>query len=283
MSKVIQKRSIIISPFCILQYNDPVTSTFLGFINYPTRIQKDNGTYMLECAPFHREYGNWKNVGSFYAFSPMIRPIPTGLKLINATKLGKNLWGTKNVKHAYDPFNIQNDAVSFITWTQPVTATVPLYLHITPDQTSYPSFDPNPPDNPEGWTQDKLSPLYVLVNPETHPTNVDANLQKLPQWKTDINNKPIFKFIGSDNRCIPDVNGVTIEKCFLLTDEDILHINEYNGPESLLERLRLGKMKNEMGQKYIGKFFSELNPHVIMIITALFVLALIACIIILSK
>uniref|UniRef100_A0A6C0JSC4 Uncharacterized protein n=1 Tax=viral metagenome TaxID=1070528 RepID=A0A6C0JSC4_9ZZZZ len=282
MSKVEQKRSIIISPFCILHYNDPATSTFFGFINYPTRIQTHTGKELLECTESPPQYGNWKITGSFYAFSPMIRPIPTGLKLINAKKLGKDPWGTENVKYAYDPFDIQNDAVSFMTWTQQVPATVPLYLHITPTQTSYPSFDPKPPCDPTGWTQDKLSPIYVLVNPLTHPSKVDSNLHKLPEWKMDINNRPIFRFRGSDNRCIPDVNGVTIEKCFLMTDEDILHINDHFGPITLLTRLKLAKNKAEK-KRYIGRFFRKLPPYAIMIGVSLFILSLIACIIILSN
>ena len=41
--------SIIISPFCILHYNDKSTSTYYGVINYPTRIQTKDGLEKLEC------------------------------------------------------------------------------------------------------------------------------------------------------------------------------------------------------------------------------------------
>jgi hypothetical protein len=238
--------SPIIAPFYIMQYNDPSTKTYFGYI----------GTTTTTTTTDH----NWKVTGLFYAFSPMIRPIPTGLKFINAKKMGKYPWGTKNIKHAYDPFNIQKDAVSFMTWTQPVPLTVPLYLHITPNQTSYPSFDQNPPGNPDGWTQNKLSPLYVL---ET----------VLHTWKTDVNNRPIFRFKGSDNRCIPDVNGVTMEECFMMTEEDILHINDNYGPTTLLTRLKLGK-----DERPVGNFLTGLQ---FMIVVSLFILSLIACVIVL--
>jgi hypothetical protein len=279
MSKLVQK-PIIIAPFCILQYNDPDTSTYFGFINYSTRIQQGDVTEKLECTQSPRQYGKWKVTGSFYAFSPMIRPIPTGLKLINAKKLGKDPWSTKSIQYAYDPFDIQQDAVSFMTWTQPVPTTVPLYLHITPEETSYPSFNPYPPGNPRGWTQNKLSPLYVLVNPMTHSTKIDANLQPLLEWKFDPSGQPMFMFRGIDNRCVPDPDGVTIEECFLMTDEDILQVNEHAGPTPLLTRLRLGEKEND---KPIGNFFRELPPYAITICVALFVISLIACIIVLSK
>ena len=213
----------------------------------------------------------------------MVRPIPTGLKLINAKKLGKYPWSTKDVKYAYDPFNIQKDSVSFITWTQPVPGTVPLYLHVTPEKTSYPSFDPNPPCDPTGWTQDILSPIYVLVDSETHETNTDANLNELPKWKKNGNNIPIFKFKGEDNRCVPDLNGVSIEECFLTTDEDILHINDRFGPTSLLTTLAIDQVKKHESKKYIEKFFRKLPPYAIMIVLLLFIISLIACIVILSK
>lgn len=281
MSTIIQKQSIIISPFCILHYNDPATSTFIGIINYPARVQANDGTEKIECSQSPIQYGNWKIIGSFYAFSPMIRPIPTGLKLINVKKLGKNPWIAKSIKYAYDPFNIQQDDVSFMTWTQPVPATVPLYLHITPDLLSYPSFDPKPPSNTEGWTQDKLSPLYVLINPSNCPINI--NCHKLPKWIIDTNNMPIFRFKSSDNRCIPDINGTTIEECFLLTDKNVLHINDNAGLTPLLTRLKIDKIKKDERKKYIRNFFRKLPPYSIMICVLFFVISLIVCIIILSK
>ena len=73
-------------------------------------------------------------------------------------------YDTKKIIYAYDPFDIKKESVSFLTWTQPVSGTVPLYLHITPGGHSYPSFQPNPPEENTGWTLNKLSPLYVLVD-----------------------------------------------------------------------------------------------------------------------
>ena len=279
-NKVNQSKPFIIAPFCIMHYDDPDTNTYHGFINYPTRIKTKSGEEILKCTDSPPQYGAWKKYHTFYAFSPMIRPIPTGLKLINAAKLGKQPYSTKDIDFAYDPFDIQQDAISFMTWTQPVPATVPLYLHITPQGDSYPSFDKNPPSK-GNWTMNKLHHIYVLVNTETHPTTLDANLHELPKWTLDAGGNPIFRFIGNDNRCIPHLNGVPIEKCFLETDEDILQENKEFGPTPLITRLVSLSQKNNNFS--IPNFFKNVPPCVIVITVTLFILSIIACIIILSK
>ena len=156
-----QNQSVIISQFCIMHYNDPNTNTYNGYISYPTRIKTIDG-FETKCTQPPSEYGQWQLYQKFYALSPMIRPIPTGLKLINANTMDYYPYSTKNIKHVYDPFDIQQESISFMTWTQPVPGTVPLYLHISPNGDSYPSFDKNPPS--EGnWTQNKMSPLFVSI------------------------------------------------------------------------------------------------------------------------
>jgi hypothetical protein len=269
------KKSFPFYPFCIMHYDDPSTNTYRGFINYPMRIKTKSGEYIFKCLNPPIEYGPWKKYHTFYSLPPMFRPIPTGLKLINATKLGKNPYSTKEINYSFDPFNIEKDAVSFITWTQPVPATVPLYLHINPEGTIYPSFEKNPPSK-GNWTQDKLSPIYVLVNPYTHPTTLDSNNNELPKWEKDINGNPKFLFKGSDNRCIPDIKGVTIEQCFLKTDEDVFHENDLIGLTSLISKIQ---------QDY--KSYEEKNNNIptylIIIFYTLFILSLIAFTIILIK
>ena len=279
------KKSVIISQFCIMHYDDPETLTYRGIINYSFRIQSD-GVTKVECVDIPPEYGRWKYYSNFYAFSPMIRPIPISLKLINVDKLAKYPWNIKSIKYAFDPFNIQPTGVYFMCWTQPVPGTVALYLHITPEGGSYPSFNSSPPsDSKDGWIQDKLSPIYVLVDSDRHSSfsNIDINNVTLPKWPKDINGYPIFSFRSSDNRCIPDVNGKSIEKCFLETDEDIKKANKYAGVVSLLERLRIVNKEQKSTGQSIQSFFKKIPQYTITIVVSLFILSLIACIIILSK
>lgn len=277
----LERNPFTIAPFCILHYDEPSTDTYYGFINYPTRIKNADGDIILKCLHSPPDYNKWRLYNTFYAFSPMIRPIPTGLKLINASKVGKNPWNTKDISYAYDPFDIQHDAVSFMTWTQPVPSTVPLYLHISPDGLSYPSFEEKPPSDTKGWTEDIMSPIYVLVN--TPNRNFDANLIPLPQWKENKDGIPDFKFSGSDNRCIPDGNGVSIEKCFLLTDEDVLDQNQESGPTSVLTHITGYNQKKIVNTQNTNNFFNNIPPYVIVIYTILFILSLICCIILIGN
>ena len=248
--KVISLKKIDISYFTLFIF-------FKNIYFNPTKIKTNDGGEKLECMLPPPEYGPWKLYHIFYAFSPMIRPIPTGLKLINALSMGKYPYSTKHVKHAYDPFDIQPKSISFMTWTQPVPGTVPLYLHISPFGDSYPSFDKKPPS--EGnWTMNIMSPLYVL------------NSNSL-NWKTDKNGEPIFLFKGIDNRCLPNENGVSIEECFLKTDEDILHTNINFGPTPLLTTIKT-------------EIKSSRKLHILIVIgVTIFALLLIVCIIIFCK
>jgi hypothetical protein len=281
MSKI-ETNPFLIVPFCISHYNNPSTNTYYGFINYPTNIRDNNGRNYFKCLNPSPKDKNWQLYNTFYAFSPMIRPIPSGLKLINVENLIKNQHNTKNINYAYDPFDIEKNAISFMTWTQPVTGTVPLYLHISPDSVSYPSFEKTPPSPNKGWTEHVMSPVYVLVDSNTYPYKVDSNLRPLPTWNLNQYEEPEFKFIGSDNRCIPDINGYSIEKCFLLTDENVLQQNPVYGPTPILKRIAGYNQKINQPQTF-NNFFKYIPPYVIVICGILFTLSLIACIILIGN
>ena len=272
-SKLIQSNPFI--PLCIMHYDDPDTNTYRGFIDYPSIIKTESGEEILQCVNYHP---GWKKYHTFYALSPMIRPIPSGLKLINATKYNKYPYNTTEIDYAYDPFNTQQDAVSFITWTQPASATVPLYIHISPNGDSYPSFDKNPPSK-GNWKKDHTGPLYVLVNiqntPNIHPNWLNYNI---PIWETDSHGHPIFLFSTDHDRCIPDINGISIEKCFLQTDKNILQQTKHNGPSTLISTIESLSQKNTD-----NNFFKHMPYYVIIIFLVLFILSIIACIIIIKK
>ena len=274
------KNPNIVIPFCIFHYMDPDTNTYHGFIANPSKIKTQDGHEILKCLSVHDNYGPWKLYGSFYALSPMIRPIPSGLKLMNANIMGKFPYNTKNVKYAYDPFDVQPKSVSFLTWSKAVQDTVPLYLHITPDGGSYPSFDSKPPQK-EGWTEDIISPLYVLVDPNNFLSGVDANSHAFSEYDRDEHDRPDFKFSPVDGRCLPDPNGMSLAKCFLITDENVLGGGQATFHSTLLRQLK--KEQEDEDTLDIGKFFRKLHPILIILFTVLFLTSLIACIVILTQ
>jgi hypothetical protein len=276
-------------PFCIFHYNDTSTNTYRGFIHNPYKLADQNGQKIFKCKSILKSYGSWKFYNTFYAFSPMLRPIPTGLKLINSNTLGSYPYSTKNIDYGYDPFDVQPKNVSFLTWSRPVNNTVPLYLHISPEGRSYPSFDPNPPHK-NGWTKNIMSPLYVLVDPKEY-NGPEKYKKTLPNYKRDKYGIPIFNFSSIDGRCLPTPNGISLDKCFLLTDENILEKEQPTWYRPLLDQLKQEEEKPKPIKKHqyfsnknrLKKFFINLSPTIIILFISLFFSSLIISIIILSK
>lgn len=261
-----------IIPYCIYHYIDMNTNTYHGYIGEPSIVNK-NGNIIYKC--LNNTNGNgydnrWVLYGSFFVVSPMVRPIPRGLKLINANKAGKYPYNTESVKYSYDAFNVEPNSVSFLTWTKPVQGTVPLYIHITPSGGVYPSFDKTPPRT-EGWTKDIISPIYVLVD----PNNYVGESSNLFQYERDKNDIIQFKFKQNQGRCVPDPTGISINQCFLLTDEMDELLSDVH-PKSLLQMV-----KKDQKEQSIESFFKTLSPIIISITILFFVLSLIICIVIL--
>ena len=226
-----------IVPYCIYHYTDNNTNTFYGYIGNPTKIKKLSGNIEFSCPIDTIQNSKWTLYNSFYAFSPMIRPIPKGLKLINALKLGQYPFSTKTIKYQYDPFHIKENSVSFLAWTKPVMTSVPLYIHITSDGNYFPSFEKEPLIKQKGWTQSKLSPIFVLVDPEITGITTDIIGNQIKPIIKDVKENPIFKFTRTDTGCTPSYNGMSLEKCFLLTDEDLLNNKKYD-THTLLEEIQ---------------------------------------------
>ena len=257
-------------PYCIYHYLD--LNTPYGSIDNPIKTITPSGNIKYEC------FNKNKNAvlyNIFYAYSPMIRPIPNGLKLIRSIKNQSYPYSTKSVEYGYDPFNINKQSVSFLTWTQPILNTVPLYIHINPSKYIFPSFDKNPPENDQNWSQADISPIFVLIDPETSGITKDLNGNKLKSFTKDENEIPIVYFSIKDGKCHPDPgpgnDNLTIEKCFLLTDEDLLKTG-VAGPITLLQQnKKIDKINEDI-------FFKFLSPNIITIFLVIFLVSLIICI-----
>jgi hypothetical protein len=255
-------------PYCIYHFND--TNIDFGYIGSPSLVN-NYGNILYKC--LDNVVGNgfddrWKLYGTFFAISPMVRPIPRGLKLINANKAGKYPYDTESIRYSYDVFTIESNSVSFLTWTKPIDGTVPLYLYITPRGGSYPSF--NKISIKEGWSENIISPIYVLVDPK----NYIGSSTNLFKFKRDKNDLIEFKFTPVHDRCIPDPTGVNLNTCFLLTEKTIQLSDEINTVD-ILQMLTTKKKQN------ITTFLKNLSPIIIFIIILFFMLSLITCIVIL--
>lgn len=268
-------------PFCIFHSIDPETNTYLGYISNPTEIQDKNGI-TLKCTQ-DRSRPSWFLYGSFYAVSPMFRPIPSGLKLIKSVGFGKFPYGNKDIKFQYDPFNIEHKSVPFLAWTQPVPNTVPLYIWSTERGNAFPTFDDEPYDKTRGWKQLIISPIFVLVDVDEHSPKVDSSLHPLAKFDKNKYGIPKFRFKAYNGRCLPAAKGMTLEDCFLITDEDIINASAGGGPQNILSIIQSENEIAKSEQFNIPNLFRNISPIWITICITILILSLIACIIALSK
>jgi hypothetical protein len=228
----------IFIPFYIFHYIDTKANIHYGFIGNSQKIKINS---------------IWKFYGLFYAMLPKI-PIPISLRLIRAKNSYKFPYNTEKVEYVYDPFDVQPNTVSFITWSKVVPDTVPLYLYITPEGGSYPSFESKPPQT-DGWDVDIISPLYVLVDN-----------RKQSKYQRDKYNRPIFTFTSYDGRCLPNPYGISFSDCLIKN-------NQFN--PTLLEQLEQLKQASDNNKLDI----KTVNPIILIIFTVLFIISLIVCII----
>ena len=196
-----------IIPLCIYHYRDFSTNTYLGYIGNALKVKDRNEKFYYKCKKIKQNHHKWSFIKSFFVFSPLLRPIPIGMKLFRVKNIKQYPYNSTNVELVYDPYNIEDDAIYFITYNQHVLNTKPLYLH-TIENTIFPSFDKNPPTSDKNWSQTTISPIYVMTN------------------ETVGNNLNTIMFNCINNRCMPynkrdNANNIwnygkpiTFTKCF---------------------------------------------------------------------
>jgi len=274
-----ETQNYLIDQFCIYHYKDIENDIFRSYITYERKFDVNGKT--TNCYKLPSRLGKWEIYGKFYAISSFFRPIPHGLKLLN-TEVEYEKDGILNLEHMYDPFNITDVNLSLITWTSRVPETVPLYLHKTPDKFTYVSFEENPPvKNSQGWGNEDLSPVYVLVD-NSYYRSYKNSPYKIYQFPKDKNNFPKFKFQESNNRCIPtrNKNGITLERCVLLTDENIYDIESFY---AISLRERMNYLIKQDNKSQINKIFSNTPFSVIITAILIFIISIVILVIIIYK
>ena len=139
-------------PFCVYHFVNLNMGTYLGYLAGPSVTRNKDGKLKYTCAPPKQTnpHGKgWTLAFKFYAFNPMIRPIPNGMSLFCAERKHEFPWNTTRIRMVYDPFDINDHCVYFIAYTKPTPWTKPLYVHVqgtyeTPIN-SFPSWNINSP------------------------------------------------------------------------------------------------------------------------------------------
>lgn len=133
----------------------------------------------------------------FWAFSPLIRPIPPGLQLINVD-VGDNVSaGLPKARVVRDPYRLPITGVSFLAWTQPTAMTKPmvfesdsggvLTVYVLPtDITTYQSMDGRCLPSPHGTS---ILDCYLYYSEDvTNSGPVDTSPGSLMSY-IDLSNK----------------------------------------------------------------------------------------------
>ena len=173
----------------------------------------------------------------------------------------------------YDPFNIKDDCIYFITYNLPVPNTVPLYFHKSGENV-FPSFDSHPPSNHEGWTQTQISPVFVMTEKTVgNIFGINNALQPVP--RSDL------KFKCINGRCLPwtkdilDIYDSNPQEPLLNLEDCVVHCNELvvstetiGRPSQLLEIIS----EQNVRKPVVSRFIQKLPPPVIGILVFLFIM-----------
>lgn len=214
-----------IIPFCAYQYINPATNSFWGYIDVPNKIYNpNNDSFSYNCP---KTESNKNLLFSFFAVAPNFRPIPSGMKLFCAKKSLSYPFTTSDVNIVYDPYDIKEDCVYFITYNQPVPNTVPLYFHKLGLHV-FPSLDKNPPSKNKNWTQTNISPIFVFTKETLKNTNtfscINGSCISLPKNMNNV--------LQNDTRVFNNLS-----ECVVYCNETILAKNQQK-PQSLIEYIK---------------------------------------------
>lgn len=145
-----------IDTFYIYNYIDHKSKTYLSYIDKPD----DDG--VIRTTPDTKVIGSWYLADIFFTVASQFRPIPFGMKIFCAKRSKEFPYGTTDVQLLYDTYNKKNDCIYFTTYNKPVLNTQPLYFHRLGNSV-FPSLNKLPPSENKEWTQNLLSPIFVMT------------------------------------------------------------------------------------------------------------------------
>ncbi len=261
--------SPVITPLCIYYLSNLSEGITHGAIITPIMMRTKEGKNVYRCIEPPKTYEGWYLGDQFFAINSMYRSIPYGTSLICATQNEEWPYNMTKVSQVYDPFHIESTCYYFITWTIPAPYTTPLHIFKSGNN-SIPSFSKSPP-GPD-WKEITISPLYVLTK-EPRKTTI------LPEkkWFKIKDGFVQFKFRNYFGRCVPDPDGVELERC------TVEHNEKNIIPTSLLQYLRNEEKMKAETRNTVPRFFKKSQPIYVSVILGVFLAVLLGVIIFLFR
>lgn len=263
---------------CLYHYVDPESQVILGYIGQSQIVKREDGSLSYLCMneSTKPEWKFWKLVGVFIAVSPLLRPIPTGMRLFCAKTKNSYPYDTESVETVYDPFNAKENCNYFITYTQPTPGTVPLYLHKLGDGI-FPSFDKNPPTDNPNWNNEILNPIFVMT-----PNSLGIEEEKFNSEDINfycLNNRCLPWTKDTDTKYISEYNKYKIDECVIRCNQTVLTTS--GKPLNILQKIQ--NQSKIMKYQNLSKIFKKCPPFLISIVIFLFVISLLIVLIMLIK
>lgn len=218
-------------------------------------------SYNKLCQPINNKQG-WDFIDTFYALSPMFRPIPIGMKLI-CVKISEinSLNFIKNIYISDGLFNYSDDCLYFITYNLKVINTIPLYFY-SRENKIFASFIKYPPSNI--WKPAKIPYIYVLPEGIVDVKNPDKTLFHCVNGRClPFNEKHILHYNTYD-----ELISYTIDKCVMLCNKSFVGNQKIN--TDIIEIVKKMDNKNNI----ITNFISNIHPYIISLFLFLFILIL---------
>ena len=279
----------ILIPYCIYHSIDTDTKTCLGLLSPPEKTIDKDGNHVFKCARNPSIINRWTHHGTFYGIRPTLRPIPTGMDLVCATKANYYPYDTTTIDNTIDPYTLHSACVYFITYTEPCPGTVPLYLHYQGNH-SFPSFDPEPPyaseqqwkiggssSNIDGVAVNRLPVCYVMT---------EQTVGKLVPFRIPPGGKGAnITFTCLNGRCVPTKgipidafnntigDEMDIETCLMKCNVVVQTVNNRNTDTSLIDSVQKLTSKNAI-IPLVTASFAGTSKIVPVIVVSIFVFCL---------
>lgn len=262
--KITQVPTIV--PMCLYHRVNKSTNDYLSYIGNPTMVQDSDGV-KFECIPHGVDspYKGWTLKQRFYVVNPMFRPIPSYMSLMCAMQKDFFPFNTSEITQMYDPFDIQEKCINFITWMEPTPYTTPLYIYKV-NEGSFVTFEEH-----KDWEHELMSPIYVLT---TEPTEKTIFPDK-HNWFNKVNGVPDFKFTQYMGRCTPNPEGIELIQCIIKNATGLVK------PLSLLDQLE--KIQHKEAVHTLPRLVQKRGLVFISVVLIIFLLSLFSVIWILTK
>lgn len=214
---------------CIYKYI--VGNTEYCYITYPGENKLyPNQVCYNNIIPKNNFFKEWRLYGTMAVFSPDVSPILDGSSMFLIQNNDQFPYNTKSITRVYDFFDRSRKGIYFITYSQPVQNTLPLYINIKNkysisvnlELTEEIKNNYNNINLYDDVERKNFSPVFYILSFNFYPTE-------------NIEDK--IKFECYNNICVPSKNtDISLREC-----NNLCYIPKAKKPKNILQLITRNK------------------------------------------